>query len=120
MMYYKTYPFRCHVIPPQLTNNNIRWHNVDISDANGYTVTPDYCGEYFTFNDACSCLMWGSQGWAAFQGDEINMRTIMTSLCACCLFRLEIGSSVSAIMPKDGVVWDKSILMGLSQGRLLI
>ena len=71
---HKRIRFDAMSLPPQLTNNNIRWHNVDISDANGYTVTPDYCGEYFTFNDACSCLMWGSQGWAAFQGDEINMK----------------------------------------------
>lgn len=61
-------------LPPQLTNNNIRWKNVDITDANGWTITPDYCGEYFTFNDACSCLLWGSQGWASYQADEINMK----------------------------------------------
>lgn len=44
---HKRIRFDAMSLPPQLTNNNIRWHNVDISDANGYTVTPDYCGEIF-------------------------------------------------------------------------
>ena len=53
---YKRLRFDAYSIPPQLTNNNIRWNNVDIPDANGYTMTPDYCGEYFTYNEASDCL----------------------------------------------------------------
>ena len=71
---HKRLRFDAMSIPPQLTNNNIRWNNVDIPDANGYTVTPDYCGEYFTYNEASNCLMWGSRGWASYQVDEINMK----------------------------------------------
>ena len=42
---HKRLRFDAYSIPPQLTNNNIRWNNVDIPDANGYTMTPDYYGE---------------------------------------------------------------------------
>ena len=57
-------------IPPQLTNNNIRWKNTGIS----YTISPELCGEHFTFNPACKIILWASHGWDDYQGDEISIR----------------------------------------------
>ena len=59
-----------YAIPPQLTNNNIRWRNVGQS----YTVSPDFCGEDFKFNDASKVILWASYGWDDYQGDEISIR----------------------------------------------
>ena len=60
---------------PQFTNNGMRWTLTDLGGVyGGYTVSPDYCGKYFTFNDAGVCLLWASEGWSAYQEDEINMK----------------------------------------------
>ena len=45
-----------YAIPPQLTNNNLRW-NLDDSR----TITPDFCGDYFKFNPACKIHLMGKQ-----------------------------------------------------------
>jgi len=58
-----------HAIPSALTNNNIRWNDVN----QPYTITPDFCGESFTCNPATNITLWGSTGWDDFQGDEIVM-----------------------------------------------
>ena len=58
-----------YAIPPQLTNNNIRWNLDDIR-----TITPNYCGEYFQFNPACKIILWGSNSWDDHQADEISIR----------------------------------------------
>ena len=59
-----------YAIPPQLTNNNIRWRNVGQS----YTISPDFCGEHFKFNEATKIILWASYGWDDHQGDEISIR----------------------------------------------
>ncbi len=71
---HKRMRFDAFSLIPQFTNNNIRWNLWTVQGANGYTVTPEFCGEYFTYNDAGTCLLWGSEWWAAYQGDEINMK----------------------------------------------
>lgn len=60
-----------YAIPPQLTNNNIRWKNIgDLK----YTITPEFCDENFTFNPACKIILWATNGWDDYQGDEISIR----------------------------------------------
>lgn len=60
---------------PQFVNNGMRWTLTDLGGKyGGYTVTPDFCGKYFSYNDAGTCLLWASEGWSAFQEDEINMK----------------------------------------------
>lgn len=60
---------------PHFTNNGMRWTLTDLGGKyGGYTVSPDFCGKYFTYNDAGVCLLWASEGWSAFQEDEINMK----------------------------------------------
>jgi uncharacterized surface protein with fasciclin (FAS1) repeats len=59
-----------YAIPPQLTNNNIRWKNVGES----FTIPPWFCGEHFQFNDATKIILWASNGWDDHQGDEISIR----------------------------------------------
>ena len=58
---------------PHLTNNNIRWKcygSTRPEGTNGYTVTPEFCGEYFTYNDAGVCVFQADDAWADFQ--EMN------------------------------------------------
>mgnify|MGYP002646603208 CR=1 FL=1 len=62
---------------PHLTNNNIRWKcygSTRPEGTNGYTVTPEFCGEYFTYNDAGVCVFQADDAWADFQGDELVMQ----------------------------------------------
>lgn len=61
--------FDCHAIPPQLTNNNIRWKTMTTL----YTFTPDYCGDYFTFTSDTKLKLWASEGWTNYQADEMVM-----------------------------------------------
>lgn len=58
-----------YAIPPQLTNNNLRWNLDDIR-----TISPDFCGEYLKFNPACKIILWGSNSWDDHQADEISIR----------------------------------------------
>ena len=59
-----------YAIPSALTNNNIRWKNVGQS----YTISPQLCGESFTFNPAVKIILWATNGWDDYQGDEISIR----------------------------------------------
>lgn len=65
--------FDAYSIPPELTNNNIRWQLAGLNGY-GYTMTPDFCGEYFRFNDATKFIMWGSNSWDDYQADEMSIR----------------------------------------------
>ena len=56
-----------HAIPPQLTNNNIRWNTLE----QPMTITPDLCGEHLTFNDATKIILWASEGWDDYQADQM-------------------------------------------------
>lgn len=66
--------FDAYAIPPQLTNNNIRWNMNDLSGFGGYTMSPDYCGDYLKFNDASKFIMWSSNYWTNYQADEMSVR----------------------------------------------
>ena len=66
--------FDAYSIPPQLTNNNIRWKLTNLDGFGGYTMSPDYCGDYFKFNDASKFIMWASDYWTNYQADEISVR----------------------------------------------
>lgn len=61
--------FDCHAIPPQLTNNNIRWKTMTTL----YTFPKDYCGDYFTFTDDTKLKLWASEAWTNYQADEMVM-----------------------------------------------
>lgn len=63
-----------YAIPPEFTNNNIRWQLVGIEDFSGYTIPPSYCGDYFTFNDDSKVILWASEYWTNHQADEISIR----------------------------------------------
>lgn len=61
-------------IPPQLTNNNIRWQTVGMSgDAVGYTIPHDFCGKYLSFSQETGVTMWGSPYWDVHQEDEMKL-----------------------------------------------
>ncbi|MDR1120949.1 MAG: fasciclin domain-containing protein [Dysgonamonadaceae bacterium] len=59
-----------YAIPPQLTNNNIRWKN----EGDSRTISPELCGDYFRFNSATKIIFWASYGWDDHQGDEVSIR----------------------------------------------
>lgn len=61
--------FDCHAIPPQLTNNNIRWKTLTTL----YTFSPDYCGDYFSFTSDTKLKLWASESWTNYQADEMVM-----------------------------------------------
>lgn len=61
--------FDCHAIPPQLTNNNIRWKTMTTL----YTFPPDYCGDHFSFTDDTKLKCWASESWTNYQADEMVM-----------------------------------------------
>jgi hypothetical protein len=61
--------FDCYAIPPQLTNNNIRW-KVQWS-SNPCTITPDYCEPYFMINDAVDIVMIANDYYNNYQSDEM-------------------------------------------------
>lgn len=66
--------FDAYSIPPQLTNSNIRWNMTDLQGFGGYTMSPDFCGDYLKFNDASKFIMWASNYWGDYQGDEMSVR----------------------------------------------
>ena len=66
--------FDAYSIAPQLTNNNIRWKLTNLDGFGGYTMSPDYCGDYIKFNDASKFIMWASDTWSNYQADEISVR----------------------------------------------
>ena len=55
-------------IPPQFTNNNIRWQ---LLESSGTTVSPEFCGEYFWYNTGSTLTIWASDGWTNYQADEM-------------------------------------------------
>lgn len=61
--------FDCYAIPPQMTNNNIRWQTLH----KNYTVTPDYCGDYFKFSNETVLQLFADEYWHNHQADEMLM-----------------------------------------------
>ena len=66
--------FDAYSIPPQLTNNNIRWQLLNGDGFAGYTVSPDFCEDYLRFNDASKIIFWASESWTNYQADEMSIR----------------------------------------------
>lgn len=65
--------FDFYNIPPELTNNNIRWQLVDIQGASGYVIPNDFCSEHLSFSDDTEITMWASDSWTNFEGDELKL-----------------------------------------------
>lgn len=68
---HKRIRFDFMAIPPQFTNNNIRWQLLGKS---GCSVSPDFCGDYFTYNEGSTLTMWASDGWTNYQADEMLIK----------------------------------------------
>lgn len=65
---HKRIRFDFMAIPPQFTNNNIRWQLVGTP---GTTVSPEFCGEYFWYNTGSTLTIWASNDWTNYQADEM-------------------------------------------------
>ena len=64
--------FDFYNIPPELTNNNIRWKLMN-PGYSGYVVPNDFCGEHLQFSDETQITMWSSEGWTNFEEDELKL-----------------------------------------------
>ena len=65
--------FDFYNIPPELTNNDIRWNLVDIPGYSGYVIPNDFCPEHLYFSDDTEITMWASDGWTNFEADELKL-----------------------------------------------
>ena len=65
--------FDFYNIPPELTNNNIRWQLADIAGYSGYVVPNDFCSKHLSFSDETEITMWASDGWTNFEADELKL-----------------------------------------------
>lgn len=65
---HKRIRFDFMAIPPQFTNNNMRWQ---LEGTQGTTVSPDFCAEYFWYNTGSTLTIWASNGWTNYQADEM-------------------------------------------------
>ena len=66
--------FDFYNIPPALTNNNIRWHLMDVPGYSGYVIPNDFCGDHLKFSDETEITMWASDGgWTNFEADELKL-----------------------------------------------
>lgn len=68
---HKRIRFDFYDIPPHFVNNNIRWQCDKIQGYNGFSCTPDFCGDYLKFNDVATLKFWASDGWTCMCGDEV-------------------------------------------------
>lgn len=65
--------FDFYNVPPELTNNNIRWQMVDMADAAGFVIPNDFCPEHLYFTDETEITMWASESWTNFEADELKL-----------------------------------------------
>lgn len=66
--------FDVYSIPPEFTNNNIRWKLTSLpSDVNAYTVTHDFCSRHMAFSPETEIIMWGNEYWRVHQADELKL-----------------------------------------------
>ncbi len=65
--------FDFYNIPPELTNNNIRWQLVGMADASGYVIPNDFCSKHLSFSDETEITMWASDSWTNFEADELKL-----------------------------------------------
>lgn len=64
--------FDFYNIPPELTNNNIRWQLI-MEGYSGWVVPHDFCGDYLKFSEETQITMWASDGWTNFEADELKL-----------------------------------------------
>lgn len=62
-------------IPPELTNNNIRWHCTEAvpDGASARTIPHDFCTKHLSFTPETEIVMWASEGWTMYQADELKL-----------------------------------------------
>ncbi len=62
-------------IPPELTNNNIRWHCTEspADGASARTIPHDFCLKHLSFTPETEIVMWASEGWTMYQADELKL-----------------------------------------------
>lgn len=65
--------FDFYNVPPELTNNNIRWKLTDMADASGYVIPNDFCSKHLSFSDETEITMWASEAWTNFEADELKL-----------------------------------------------
>ncbi|MDE6079265.1 MAG: fasciclin domain-containing protein [Duncaniella sp.] len=65
--------FDFYNVPPELTNNNIRWQLAGMADASGYVIPNDFCPKHLAFSDETEITMWASEGWTNFEADELKL-----------------------------------------------
>ncbi len=65
--------FDFYNVPPELTNNNIRWQLAGMADASGYVITNDFCNKHLSFSDETEITMWASDSWTNFEADELKL-----------------------------------------------
>ena len=66
---HKRIRFDFYAVPPQLTNNHIRWNWDYLSSARAFPQ--NFCGDYFKYNTGSSLTLWASDGWTNYQSDEM-------------------------------------------------
>lgn len=66
---HKRIRFDFYSVPPQLTNNHIRWNWDYLSSARAFPH--DFCGDYFKYNTGSALTLWASDGWTNYQSDEM-------------------------------------------------
>ncbi len=66
---HKRIRFDFYAVPPQLTNNHIRWNWDFLSSARAFPQ--DFCGDYFKYNTGSDLTLWASDGWTNYQSDEM-------------------------------------------------
>lgn len=65
--------FDFYNVPPELTNNNIRWQLAGMADASGYVIPNDFCSKHLSFSDETEITMWASDSWTNFEADELKL-----------------------------------------------
>lgn len=65
--------FDFYNVPPELTNNNIRWQLSGMADAAGYVIPNDFCSRHLAFSDETEITMWASDSWTNFEADELKL-----------------------------------------------
>ena len=66
--------FDFYNVPPELTNNNIRWQLTSVPEGySGYVIPNDFCPEHLSFSDETEITMWASDGWTNFEADELKL-----------------------------------------------
>lgn len=61
-------------VPPELTNNNIRWQLENIAEpAQGMTIPHDFCSKHLSFTKETEIVMWASIYWDVHQADELKL-----------------------------------------------